>query len=212
MPNYSRSPRCALFYTLGSLPAIHQVPRCLLVVAPRCRCTRMTATAPPAAAAAAVALPRLGQPLPIFEDTGCIYLDYNATTPVGAARQQHASTARVRRHQHLLLAQPAHPASGCRPQHAVLLPAAAPPAPGAPLCPIFTRPLLAAVSPTGVPRSFRGHEAFPHRLWQPLVRARLRRAHGRGGGDGASAGAPPRRCHPRTALVEALPLAYDGPT
>jgi cysteine desulfurase len=35
-----------------------------------------------AAAATARALPGLGEPLPHIEASGCVYLDYNATTPI----------------------------------------------------------------------------------------------------------------------------------
>ena len=36
----------------------------------------------PDAAAAAPGLPQLGEALPHLEQAGCIYLDYNATTPI----------------------------------------------------------------------------------------------------------------------------------
>lgn len=38
--------------------------------------------ATPAAGAAGTGLPRLGELLPYCEQTGCIYLDYNATSPI----------------------------------------------------------------------------------------------------------------------------------
>lgn len=40
------------------------------------------AATPAAAAAGTDRLPRLGEPLPYCEQSGCIYLDYNATSPI----------------------------------------------------------------------------------------------------------------------------------